>query len=162
MRPAAELIALARKVLTSSTRRPVFEGHELAAEVLRLHEWADGMTDAALKERRLADARIKELTAELAKPRTEEATQTGGPVYLIDGKPYRQCTCPRREGKCPRGVERNLETTQLSRCLIPVDGFFELTMAASVQSPQRRRCGTCGAIDSDPCLKTTTEECARP
>lgn len=40
-------------------------------------------------------------------------------IYLVDGKPHRICDCPKLEGKCPRGVERSLQTTQLSQCFVP-------------------------------------------
>lgn len=38
----------------------------LAREVIRLNEWADGMTDAMLKERSTANALIKELLAKVS------------------------------------------------------------------------------------------------
>jgi hypothetical protein len=39
---------------------------DAAAEIDRLNEWADGMTDTVLRERKAADALIKELQAKLA------------------------------------------------------------------------------------------------
>lgn len=66
---------------------------------------------------------IKELVRQLSE-RSAIAPRTD-PVYLIDGKPHRECDCPKLEGKCPRGVERALQTTQLSRCLIPAPDVMQ-------------------------------------
>lgn len=44
------------------------------------------------------------------------------PIYVVDGKALRLCDCPLREGRCPRGVERELHTTEFSRCLVPAEG----------------------------------------
>lgn len=38
---------------------------ELQAEIARLNEWADGFSDAQLKERRLCEERIQELEKRL-------------------------------------------------------------------------------------------------
>jgi hypothetical protein len=45
MTPNPEMVELARIVLRRSTRRPVFEGHGLASEVLRLSGAADNRSD---------------------------------------------------------------------------------------------------------------------
>lgn len=53
-----------------------------------------------------------------------EERRNAGTVYLVGGKHYRMCDCPKLEGKCPLGVERTLQTTQLSQCLIPAEGVL--------------------------------------
>lgn len=40
-------------------------------------------------------------------------------LYIVDGKPHRFCDCSPRAGVCQRGGERQLHTTELSRCLVP-------------------------------------------
>lgn len=43
-----------------------------------------------------------------------------GPVYLIDGKPHRECDCDTMTNVCAKGrVTRSMQTCGFSRCLIP-------------------------------------------
>lgn len=42
-------------------------------------------------------------------------------VYMINGCPHVECSCPANEGKCPLGIERVELITRLSRCVIPAD-----------------------------------------
>lgn len=56
----------------------------LAREVVRLNEWADSMSDIALRERATADALIKELRAKLASTASEtQQTQHEALVYFV-------------------------------------------------------------------------------
>lgn len=58
----------------------------LAREVVRLNEWADTWSDAALKERATANALIKELQAKLsARPEAPRITEAEAAQFLDDG-----------------------------------------------------------------------------
>lgn len=63
-------------------------------------------------------------------------------IYLVDGKPHRICDCPKLEGKCPRGVERTLQTTQLSQCFVPAPDV--LIAGSAVPEALRKLCNDCG------------------
>lgn len=79
-----------------------YKDHEMAAaamrdaadEIDRLNKWADGMTDAMLKERRLADATIKELQAALAQSSiaSEIRATAGGPPPGASSEPDPELT----------------------------------------------------------------------
>lgn len=59
------------------------------AEVKRLNEWADGMTDAALKERQTGEMYQRELRAEIERLRQQQ-DELAGRAWLAgkDGKPF--------------------------------------------------------------------------
>lgn len=51
--------------------------------------------------------------------RRHERPPSSEMLFHVDGKEMKLCDCSAREGKCPRGVERRLLTTEFSRCLLP-------------------------------------------
>ena len=54
-------------------------------------------------------------------------------VYLIEGKPHRECECDQMGQLCPRGFERSMQTCGFARCLVPVADV------ATVESIERVR-----------------------
>ena len=72
-------------------------------------------------------------------------------IYMIDGKPHRECDCSFDTSQCPRGNARSLQTAGFNRCLIPADNVLTVT----AQNEQ------CAAPDVEKMAERSDEEYAQ-
>lgn len=101
------------------------EGNDVSADVMnKACGFLHALWHEVEQERRFKyKANLRADAAEAAVSATVPKT---GAVYLVDGKPHRMCDCDPMKGDCPRGNERQLQTTQFSRCLVPAEGVVIL------------------------------------
>lgn len=53
-------------------------------------------------------------------------------IYMIDGKPHRECDCDQFSQTCPRGRKRDMMTAGFNRCVVPAPDAV-----VSAQEPSR-------------------------
>lgn len=110
--------------------RLIVRGIDAQAERITKREqttWRNGENQSPDEDRDFEDVVIgyklntglwHRLLGLLASCPANERPLSGEMVFHVDGKEMKLCDCPPREGKCPRGVERRLLTTEFSRCLL--------------------------------------------